>query len=80
MPGLCLTGESFLMTYDPFGSGGFGASPFDDIFARFFGDAVPRRPVQRIDIGQLLTGQARCRSVPVWLKAKPFCPCVAQGQ
>ncbi|HEX4087465.1 MAG TPA: ATP-dependent Clp protease ATP-binding subunit [Trebonia sp.] len=47
------------MAYDPFGSGDFGASPFDDIFARFFGGAVPQRPAQRIDIGQLLTEQAR---------------------
>ena len=47
------------MTYDPFGSGDFGASPFDEIFARMFGHAAPRRPVQRIDISQLLTEQAR---------------------
>src|ERR1700729_3558020 len=47
------------MAYDPFGPGDFGASPFDDIFARFFGGAVPQRPAQRIDIGQLLTEQAR---------------------
>jgi ATP-dependent Clp protease ATP-binding subunit ClpC len=47
------------MTYDPYGSGDFGASPFDDIFARFFGGSVPQRPAQRIDIGQLLTEQAR---------------------
>ena len=45
------------MANDPFGSGDFGASPFDDIFARFFGGAVPQRPAQRIDIGQLLTEQ-----------------------
>src|ERR1700677_1322768 len=47
------------MAYDPFGSGDFGASPFDDIFARFFGGSVPQRPAQRIDIGQLLTDQDR---------------------
>jgi ATP-dependent Clp protease ATP-binding subunit ClpC len=47
------------MSYDPFGSGDFGASPFDDLFARFFGGSVPQRPAQRIDIGQLLTDQAR---------------------
>ncbi|HSZ40092.1 MAG TPA: ATP-dependent Clp protease ATP-binding subunit [Trebonia sp.] len=48
------------MTYDPFGSGEFGASPFDEFLARFFGgSAVPQRPVQRIDIGQLMTEQAR---------------------
>jgi ATP-dependent Clp protease ATP-binding subunit ClpC len=47
------------MAYDPFGPGDFGASPFDDIFARFFGGAAPQRPSQRIDIGQLLTEQAR---------------------
>ncbi|HEX7162242.1 MAG TPA: ATP-dependent Clp protease ATP-binding subunit, partial [Trebonia sp.] len=40
-------------------SGDFGASPYDDIFARFFGGALPQRPVQRIDIGQLLTSQGR---------------------
>src|ERR1700760_3223720 len=44
---------------DPFGSDEFGATPFDDIFARFFGGAAPQRPAQRIDIGQLLTDQAR---------------------
>ena len=47
------------MTYDPFGSGDFGASPFDEILARMFGHPVPRRPVQRIDITELLTEQAR---------------------
>jgi ATP-dependent Clp protease ATP-binding subunit ClpC len=47
------------MAYDPFGSDNFGPSPFDDIFSRFFGNAAPQRPVQRIDIGQLLTDQAR---------------------
>jgi ATP-dependent Clp protease ATP-binding subunit ClpC len=47
------------MVYDPFGSGDFGGSPFDDFLARFFGGSVPRRPVQRIDIGQLMTEQAR---------------------
>ena len=47
------------MAYDPYGSGDFGASPFDDIFARFFGGAVPQRQPQRIDIGQLLTEQGR---------------------
>jgi ATP-dependent Clp protease ATP-binding subunit ClpC len=46
------------VAYDPYGSGDFGASPFDDMFARFFGGAVPQRP-QRIDIGQLLTEQGR---------------------
>ena len=46
------------MAYDPYGSGDFGTSPFDDMFARFFGGAVPQRP-QRIDIGQLLTEQGR---------------------
>jgi ATP-dependent Clp protease ATP-binding subunit ClpC len=46
------------MAYETFSSDDFGPSPFDDIFARFFGNA-PQRPVQRIDIGQLLTEQAR---------------------
>ncbi|TVZ04423.1 ATP-dependent Clp protease ATP-binding subunit [Trebonia kvetii] len=46
------------MTYDPFGSGDFGTSPFEEIFARMFGHPAPR-PVQRIDITQLLTEQAR---------------------
>jgi len=46
------------MVYNPYGSGDFGASPFDDFLARFFG-GVPERPVQRIDIGQLMTEQAR---------------------
>ena len=47
------------MAYDPSGSGDFGASPFDEFLARFFGGSVPGRPVQRIDIGQLMTEQAR---------------------
>ena len=47
------------MTYDPFGSGDFGASPFDDFFNRYFGGSVPQRPARRVDIGQLLTEQAR---------------------
>ena len=47
------------MAFDPYGSGEFGASPFDEMLARFFSGAVPQRPVQRIDIGQLLTEQAR---------------------
>jgi len=46
------------VAYDPFASGDFGASPFDDIFSRFFGGQLPQRP-QRIDIGQLLTEQGR---------------------
>jgi len=47
------------MTYDPFGSGEFGAGPFDDFFNRYFGGSVPQRPARRVDIGQLLTEQAR---------------------
>jgi ATP-dependent Clp protease ATP-binding subunit ClpC len=62
--GLCLTSPSapsgeLIVAYDPYGSGDFGASPFDDIFARFFGGTPPQRPSQRIDIGQLLTEQGR---------------------
>jgi ATP-dependent Clp protease ATP-binding subunit ClpC len=44
------------MVYDPYGPGDYGASPFDDFLARFYGQQ--RRP-QRIDIGQLMTEQAR---------------------
>src|ERR1700743_1196906 len=68
LPGTCPPGEcpdvtdcssgELIVAYDPYGSGEFGASPFDDIFARFFGGAAPQRP-QRIDIGQLLTEQGR---------------------
>jgi ATP-dependent Clp protease ATP-binding subunit ClpC len=49
------------MAYEPFGPGGdFGASPFDEFLARFFGGSVPPSPrVQRVDIGQFLTAQAR---------------------
>ena len=47
------------MAYDPFGSDDLGPSHFDDIFSRFFGNAAQQRPVQRVDIGQLLTDQAR---------------------
>ncbi|WP_300608948.1 ATP-dependent Clp protease ATP-binding subunit [Trebonia sp.] len=46
------------MTYDPFGSGDFGASPFDEFLARYFG-ATPQRPAQRVEIGRLMTEQAR---------------------
>jgi len=44
------------MVYNPYGPGDHGASPFDDFLARFYGS--PRRP-QRIDIGKLMTEQAR---------------------
>ena len=44
------------MVYDPYGPGDQNASPFDDFLARFYGS--PRRP-QRIDIGKLMTEQAR---------------------
>jgi len=47
------------MAYHPYGLGDFGASPFDEFLARFFGGAVPSRPVQRVDIGQLLTAQSK---------------------
>jgi ATP-dependent Clp protease ATP-binding subunit ClpC len=50
------------MVYDPYGSGQFGASPFDDFLNRFLGGGgggVPQRPPRRIDIGQLMTEQAR---------------------
>jgi ATP-dependent Clp protease ATP-binding subunit ClpC len=47
------------MTYGPVGPGEFGASPFDEFLARFFGAGAQRRPVQRIDISQLMTEQAR---------------------
>jgi ATP-dependent Clp protease ATP-binding subunit ClpC len=48
------------MSYDPFGPGDQGAGPLDDFLARFLGGGpVPQRPVQRIDIGKLLTQQAR---------------------
>jgi ATP-dependent Clp protease ATP-binding subunit ClpC len=49
------------MVYDPYGSGQFGASPFDDFLNRFFGggSGVPQRPPRRIDIGALMTEQAR---------------------
>jgi ATP-dependent Clp protease ATP-binding subunit ClpC len=48
-----------IMAYHPYGLGDFGASPFDEFLARFFGGAVPSRPVQRVDIGQLLTAQSK---------------------
>jgi len=49
------------MVYDPYGSSQFGASPFDDFLNRFFsgGGGVPQRPPRRIDIGALMTEQAR---------------------
>jgi ATP-dependent Clp protease ATP-binding subunit ClpC len=48
-----------IMAYHPYGPGDFGASPFDEFLARFFGGAMPSRPVQRVDIGQLLTAQSK---------------------
>src|SRR6202012_3118865 len=69
LPGTCPPGEcpdvtdcssgELIVAYDPYGSGEFGASPFDDIFARFFGGASPQRPAQRIDLGELLTDTGR---------------------
>ncbi|GAA3985428.1 ATP-dependent Clp protease ATP-binding subunit [Actinomadura viridis] len=47
------------MTGGPYGSEGFGSDPFEEFFARFFGPGVPRRPVQRIDIGRLMNEDAR---------------------
>src|SRR5215469_12198361 len=47
------------MAFDPFGPGDYGTGPFDDLFARFFSGSLPQGPVRRIDIGQLLTEQAR---------------------
>jgi ATP-dependent Clp protease ATP-binding subunit ClpC len=40
------------------GPGGLGPGPFDEFLARFFG-GDPRQPVQRVDIGRLLTDPAR---------------------
>ncbi len=37
----------------------FGAGSWDDLFARFFGAGEPRRPVYRVDIGRLMSGEAR---------------------
>ncbi|GLZ03455.1 ATPase AAA [Actinomadura sp. NBRC 104412] len=46
------------MTGGLYGPEGFGSDPFEEFFARFFG-GVPRRPVQRIDIGRLMNEEAR---------------------
>ncbi|GAA1482912.1 ATP-dependent Clp protease ATP-binding subunit [Gordonia sinesedis] len=38
----------------------FSSDPFDDIFSRFFGSSSPaRQPIQRVDLGRLLTDDAR---------------------
>ena len=37
----------------------FGPESWDDLFARFFGAGEPRRPVYRVDIGRLMSGEAR---------------------
>jgi ATP-dependent Clp protease ATP-binding subunit ClpC len=37
----------------------FGAGSWDDLFARFFGAGEPQRPVYRVDIGRLMSGEAR---------------------
>jgi ATP-dependent Clp protease ATP-binding subunit ClpC len=48
------------MAYDPLSSGDPGENPFDEFLQRFFGGpGIPHRNVQRIDIGQLMTEQAR---------------------
>ncbi len=47
------------MTYGPMGpDDDFGASPYDEFLARFFGGGGGR-PVRRVDIGQLMTEQTR---------------------
>ncbi|MPZ64523.1 MAG: AAA domain-containing protein [Pseudonocardiaceae bacterium] len=42
-----------------YGPGDLGPGPFDEFLARFFGGTDPRRQMQRVDIGRLLTQQAR---------------------
>ena len=37
----------------------FGPESWDDLFARFFGAGEPRRPVYRVDITRLMSGDAR---------------------
>jgi ATP-dependent Clp protease ATP-binding subunit ClpC len=37
----------------------FGSGSWEDLFARFFGAGEPRRPVYRVDIGRLMSGEAR---------------------
>lgn len=40
-------------------SGEPGSNPFDELFARFFGGAQAPRPVQRVDLGRLMSQAAR---------------------
>lgn len=48
------------MTGGVFGPGGLGPGSFDEFLARFFGGGPEqRRPMQRVDIGRLLTERAR---------------------
>jgi len=47
------------MTGDMFGHEAFGRDPFEDFFARFFGPGYSRRPMPRIDIGRLMSEEAR---------------------
>ncbi|MEU2348950.1 ATP-dependent Clp protease ATP-binding subunit [Modestobacter sp. NPDC049651] len=42
-----------------FYDGPFGSNPFDDFFQAFTGQGAGRRGMQRVDITQLLSGQAR---------------------
>ncbi|MQA17245.1 MAG: AAA family ATPase, partial [Pseudonocardiaceae bacterium] len=42
-----------------YGPGDLGPGPFDEFLSRFLGGADPRRQMQRVDIGRLLTDQAR---------------------
>ena len=39
--------------------GGAGFDPFEEFLARFFGAGAARRPVQRVNIGRLMSEQAR---------------------
>jgi ATP-dependent Clp protease ATP-binding subunit ClpC len=50
------------MSTSPFDWSGFGGSPFDDVFERFFAGRdpfAPSRRVQQVDIARLLNDQAR---------------------
>ncbi|GAA2406533.1 ATP-dependent Clp protease ATP-binding subunit [Actinomadura vinacea] len=47
------------MTGGLYGPGNHDPDPFEEFFARFFGPGMPRRPVQRVDIGRLMNEEAR---------------------
>ncbi|ROO59925.1 ATP-dependent Clp protease ATP-binding subunit ClpC [Micromonospora sp. Llam0] len=47
------------MSDGPYGPGGLGTDPWEDLLARFLTGGEPRLPVHRVDITRLMSGDAR---------------------